>query len=469
MKPGTFSCVVLATCLVLGPAGPAQAAGANRPDPYSTSSGAWGQAHLDQWGLARIGWRPELVASATTPIIVAVIDTGLDYYHPDLHPDNVYFNPGEVLNGRDDDGNGYVDDVLGWNFVDGNGNPWDQAGHGTHVAGVIAARTGNGEGITGMHPAARILPIKALNFIGQGRASRVAEAIYYAVAQGARVINLSLGGEQHSQAARRAIEYAHGKGVVVVVAAGNEGRDIAGAGPAALEQVITVGASGLDDRRAAFSNHGEALDLVAPGVDILSLRARRTDVALMAETEGYRAGSNFVGPQARYYRVSGTSFATPFVSGAAAVILSRHPELDPTAVKRMLVHSARDIGTPGVDLETGYGLLDLPAALAASPGYFLVPAIRSIEVVQKADGVYVRLNGRADADRFRAAWLEYGPGDSPAAWRRAPGGLKAPVRDGVLADLSAELFQSAGVWTLRLVVEHSNGARREARHVLRLE
>lgn len=438
-------------------------------DPFWTSSGAWGQAHRDQWALARTGWTPELARAAKAPVIVAVIDTGLDYYHRDLPPEAIHHNPRELPNGADDDGNGYVDDLMGWNFVEGNGNPWDHSGHGTHVAGVIAAGLENGEGIAGMNPMARILPLKALNFIGHGRASRIAEAIYYAVGQGARVINLSLGGQAMSEAARRAIDYADGKGVVVVVAAGNEGRDIAGLGPAALPNVITVGASGPDDRRAPFANHGMEVDLVAPGVEVLSLRARRTDVSLTAGVEDYRPGSRFVGPRARYYRVSGTSFAAPFVAGAASLLLSRDPGLDAHAVKRMLIHSARDIGMPGVDLETGHGLLDVQAALAADPGFFLTPRIRGIEAVQKGDGVYVRVNGEADADRFRAAWVEYGQGDVPESWRRASDGLKAPVRSGVLADLPAGLFRAGGVWTLRLVVEHENGARREARHVLRLE
>lgn len=438
-------------------------------DPYWTSSGAWGQAFQDQWGLVHIGWSPDLAAASRAAVIVAVIDTGLDYYHPDLHPENVYFNPGEVLNGRDDDDNGYVDDVLGWNFVDGNGNPWDQAGHGTHVAGTIAARLRNQEGIAGMAPAVRILPLKTLNFIGQGRASRIAEAVYYAVGQGARVINLSLGGEQLSQAARRAVEHAQSKGVVVVVAAGNSGEDIAGQGLASLEGVITVGASSPDDRRASFSNYGARLDLLAPGVDILSLRARRTDLALMAEAVDYTPGRNFVGPGARYYRASGTSFAAPFVSGTAALILGRQPDLDAAAVKRMIIHSARDIGLPGVDQETGYGLLDVRAALVADPRFFITPAIHGIEVVQKADGRYVRLTGTADADHFRAAWVEYAEGENPTAWQPVSDRLPSAVRGGTLAELPAESFRASSIWTLRLVVEHENGTRREARHVLRLE
>lgn len=445
--------------------GLAQAAG----DPYLDTAGAWGQAHDDLWGLKRVGAQRDLSARGDRPVVVAVIDTGLDYFHPDLDPGSVWRNPDETLNGRDDDGNGYVDDVIGWDFIDRDNNPWDGTGHGTHVAGIIAAARGNGEGIAGLSPPARIMPLRALNLTGHGLSTRVAEAVYYAVANGARVINLSLTAPRMTASERRAVEYAGRRGVLVVLAAGNEGRVVAADGLAGLDNVIVVGASGPDDRRAPFSNHGAGVDLVAPGVDILSLRARSTDLNLVAGLPDYTPGRNFVGPKARYYRASGTSFAAPFVSGAAALILSRRPELDTSAVKRMIVHSARDIGTPGVDLETGYGLLDVAAALAADPRYFLAATIRGIEAVGKPDGVYVRVNGGADADRFRAAWVEYGQGENPAAWRRAPGRLKAPLRDGVLADLPAELFRSAGVWTLRLVVEHENGARREARHVLRLE
>src|SRR2546423_12696369 len=103
---------------------------------YWTSSGTWGQKYRDQWGLERVGWTPELAKQARSPVIVAVIDTGLDYYHRGLPPDRIFHNPKEILNGRDDDGNGYIDDVIGWNFVDNNGNPWGHAGHGTHVAGI---------------------------------------------------------------------------------------------------------------------------------------------------------------------------------------------------------------------------------------------------------------------------------------------------------------------------------------------
>lgn len=431
------------------------AAGASAGDPYATSSGSWGQRYRDKWGLERIAWGAELAQSGRGSVVVAVIDTGLDYFHPSLARERIRWNARETLNGLDDDGNGHVDDVLGWNFVDGNGNPWDQAGHGTMVAGIIAD----------VDPKARILPLKVLNFIGQGRASRVAEAIYYAVGAGARVINLSIGGEA-SGALQRAIDYADRKGVVVVVAAGNDGREIPKGRAAGLANVLTVGASGVDDLRAPFSSYGNPIDLVAPGADILSLRARRTDVALVAGLEGYVAGRNFVGVDAHHYRANGTSFAAPFVSATASLILSRNPELDAKSVRRMIVQSARDIGGTGVDAETGYGLLDVKSAITADPRSFIDARIGGIAVERKDGGVYVRVTGTADADHFASARIELGSGEAPTSWRSISR-IDQPVRSGVLDDLAAQDFAGAPVWTLRLVVEHANGKRRESRHVLR--
>ena len=434
------------------------AAAAFAQDPYATSSGAWGQTYRDKWGVERIGWAPEIASASRRSIVVAVIDTGLDYYHPSLPRDRIAWNRRELPNGRDDDANGYVDDVQGWNFVDNNGNPWDHAGHGTMVAGIIAD----------IDPNARILPLKVLNFIGRGRATRVAEAIYYAVGAGARVVNLSIGGTEPSQAVKRAIDYADGKGVVVVVAAGNDGKEVGPYSPAALPNVIAVGATDVNDQRASFSSYGAAVDLVAPGTDILSLRARRTDVALVAGLENYVKGRNFVGPQASHYRANGTSFAAPFVAGAASLILSQRPDLDARAVRRMIVQSARDVALPGVDADTGYGLLDVKAALVADPSFFVDARIAGIAVERKDGGVFVRVMGTADADRLASARIELGQGESPATWRSVSRRIDRAVRDGVLDDLPAQSFAGATVWTLRLVVEHANGKRRESRHVVRL-
>jgi subtilisin family serine protease len=449
--------LAIALCLAVVPS-LAQGQGLPPSDPYWLTSGSWGQSYRDKWGLERIGWSPELAKDAKTPVTVAVIDTGLDYYHSHLPAERIFHNAKETLNGRDNDGNGYVGDVLGWNFVDNDNNPWDHAGHGTLVAGIVAD----------VDPAVRLLPLKVLSFIGRGRATRVAAAIYYAVGMGARVINLSLGGDERSQAAERAIAYAGRKGVLVVIAAGNGGKRVAREGAAALPNVLTVGATGVDDKRASFSNYGPAIDLAAPGVDILSLRARRTDVELVAGVENYVAGKNFVGEKARYYRANGTSFAAPFVSGAAALLMSRRPDLTAVSVKRMLMQSARDAGAVGVNPETGYGIVDVKDALAADPDFFTEVEIADVAVQRTDGGLFVRVNGTADADRFDSAWIEIGRGESPTEWRRVSRTLPKPVRAGMLDDLPAQQFAGAPVWTLRLIVRHTNGKSRETRHVLRL-
>jgi subtilisin family serine protease len=256
--------------------------------------------------------------------------------------------------------------------------------------------------------------------------------------------------------------------VLVVIAAGNGGKRVAREGAAALPNVLTVGATGVDDKRASFSNYGPAIDLAAPGVDILSLRARRTDVELVAGVENYVAGKNFVGEKARYYRANGTSFAAPFVSGAAALLMSRRPDLTAVSVKRMLMQSARDAGAVGVNPETGYGIVDVKDALAADPDFFTEVEIADVAVQRTDGGLFVRVNGTADADRFDSAWIEIGRGESPTEWRRVSRTLPKPVRAGMLDDLPAQQFAGAPVWTLRLIVRHTNGKSRETRHVLRL-
>lgn len=443
-------------------------------DPYFSSRGSWNQDYDDQWALKRIGFGKDGgksawdIAGKTQPVIVAVIDSGIDYFHPDIGAANIWRNPKEVLNGEDDDGNGYVDDVIGWNFVEEDNNPWDWTGHGTHVAGVIAATIGNGEGIAGVNPHAVIMPLRVMNTIGRGYSTRISQAIYYAVENGARVINLSFSVPKLSRVERRAIDYANEHGVVVIAASGNDGKDAAGYGPAGFDNVITVAATDTSDRRLGFSNFGTPIDIAAPGLDVLSLRARRTDFALVAGLKNYKRGRFFVGKEARYYRASGTSFAAPFVSGVASLLIGRNPDLKPADIRRILRHSARDIGDPGTDLETGYGLLDARAALAADPTFFVEARILGLSVVKANGAVFVRVGGIADADRLEGAWIELGKGEKPESWQKVSGTIDRPVNGGTLYDVPAQKLAGSKVWTVRLVVRHANGRQREARFVLRL-
>jgi len=359
-------------------------------DPYFLGTGSWKQPYEDMWALHRIGftadsdsaWR--LLPAKLTPVTVAIIDTGLDWNHLDLSWDNLWRNPKEIgVTGKVPARGQYQDDVIGWDFVKGNNHPWDYDGHGTFVTGLIAASWNNGAGIAGINPAVRIMVLRALNDFGHTRASYIAEAIVYAADNGARVINVSVGGQGIPQIARKAVEYAVAKGVLIVTAAGNDGIELKDYALAGLDGVITVGASDHDDNRVVFSNWGRAVDLVAPGIDILSLRARSTDTLRDIPGARYTPDSAYVGADKRYYVAGGTSFSAPLVTGVASLLFAKDPTLTAVEVKRMILNSARDVGVPGIDQFTGHGVLDARAALAADRNFFIDASISSVAVTQE--------------------------------------------------------------------------------------
>jgi len=441
---------------------------------YFVGKGAWGQAFPDQWGLAAIGfdssadsaWR--LVRKNAEPVIVAVIDTGLDWNHRNIDWENIWFNPKETPGNRlDDDKNGYVDDIMGWDFFARDNRPWDFDGHGTMVAGIIAGSWKDKDGIAGINPFARLMILKAVNNFGVTRSSFLAEAIAYAADNGARVINLSVGGQGDAQVALEAIDYAYSKGVVIVVAAGNEGVEVKNYGIAMSDKILLIGATGHDDQHLGFSNWGN-ISVAAPGVDILSMRARRTDTMVGLEGVKYKPGENYVGDDKRYYRASGTSFAAPFVAGLASLMIANDPTLTNQQVMNIIKSTARDVGTPGVNQFTGYGLIDARAALRASKDYRLLAGIAALEVVQEHGKQAVRVRGIADADGFKGAKLEIGKGDDPKAWSVVANAPKCSAVDCVLGDIPATQLAGAKTWQIRVIVEHANGAKREARYTLKL-
>lgn len=449
-------------------------ASAGPNDQYYNGVKAPGGDFYSQWGLKRIGfekddalWGRGLYAKA--PPVIAIVDTGLDWNHLDFDYKSLWRNPREIPNnGKDDDGNGYVDDIIGWDFFANSNRPWDHDGHGTFVTGIIAARTNNLNGVAGVDPNVRIMVVKAVNNFGHTRASFLADGIKYAADNGARVINLSVGGPDLADIEKDAIDYAVSKGALVVVAAGNQGVKIEGRGPAAHPAVLTVAATGPDDKRTAFSNWGAEIDIAAPGVDILSLRARRTDTMLGLPGLAYKPGDAIVGDDRRYYRTSGTSFAAPFVSGVAAILLAQDPTLKGADLARILKQSARDIDTPGVDQYSGYGLLDARAAVAIDRNFYVEAAISGLAAGQGASGPVVIVSGTAAADQFAGAHIEIGAGENPASWTRLPAAINAPVRDGLLGEIEASRLQGSKVWIVRVVTAHRNGKTREARFRLAL-
>lgn len=465
---------VLVLSLSLAIAGLALPPAAAQPDPYFSATGSWGQSYPDQWAIRRVGFTEEagsawaLAGQDLESVVVAVIDTGLDWHHADIDWEQIWRNPGEIPgNGVDDDGNGYIDDVIGWDFLGETNQPWDHDGHGTFVTGIIAAGSSNGTGIRGLNPAARIMVLKALNTFGHTRASDLAEAIYYAADNGADIINLSVGGAQTTRIEEEALAYAAARGVTIIVAAGNEGVLVEDWGLAGSAHAITVAATGFDDSRAVFSNWGRGIDIAAPGLDILSLRARRTDTMRDIPGVEYEAGAAYVGGDRRYYRASGTSFAAPIVTGAVSLLMSQRPGLSAQEVREILLNSARDIGSPGIDQYTGYGLLDVPAMLQAQPG-LIAALIDRVEVVQGQNGAAVRVFGTAHAPRFAGGRIELGAGEDPQNWTEVIDATPQSEATAALGDIPAAAFAGSAVWTLRLTVTDQSGGSREARYVLNL-
>lgn len=259
-------------------------------------------------------------------VIVAVLDTGVDYNHEDLK-NNIWTNTKEIAgNGIDDDGNGYVDDFLGWNFNSNNNNVLDNNGHGTHVSGTIAAEN-NGIGVTGIAYNSQIMAVKVLDENGSGSYANIANGIRYAVDNGANVINLSLGGNSGNNTLKSAIEYASSKGVIVVMAAGNSG-DATPSYPAryADKSGIAVGAVDKNNQLTDFSNRSGSQEIkyvTAPGKDVYSTV-----------------------PDNKYASYSGTSMAAPHVAGVVALMLSANPNLTESQVREIIISTAENGTNP---------------------------------------------------------------------------------------------------------------------------
>ena len=278
-------------------------------------------------------------------VVMAVADTGINYGHEDFQEGAIWVNPGEVPgNGIDDDGNGYVDDVTGWDTINDDASNTDQGGHGSHVAGTMAARLNNGVGMAGMANVT-IMPIQVFSAGGGGTYESITEAVYYAVDNGAGGINYSGGGNGGSQMLLEAAEYAWDHGVSFIAAAGNN-NSAAPHYPAYYPTVLAISGTDSNDERYTGSNYGAWIDVAAPGVNVFSCW--------------------WNGPTA-YNTITGTSMSTPHVSGLVALMLSQNPFLTPQEVRDLLREHAVDLGDEGFDIFFGYGRIDAAATLAAVP------------------------------------------------------------------------------------------------------
>jgi len=250
--------------------------------------------------------------------------------------------------------------VAGWDFVDEDSEPTDEDGHGTHIAGTIAQHTNNNLGATGIAYGSCLMPIRVLDATGEGTYANVAAGIRWAADNGAKVINLSLGGDADSQTLKEAAAYAYQRGVTIVAACGNDNKPNCLYPAAYDDYVIAVGATQYDETKAPYSNYGPSLDLVAPG----------GNTSLDQNGDGYGDGvlqQTFTKNGWRitwgYYFFQGTSMAASHVSGVAALLISAGKANTPDQIRAVLQQTAEDKGTPGRDDIYGWGLVDAAAAL----------------------------------------------------------------------------------------------------------
>lgn len=384
------------------------------------------------WGMTKIQAPSAWDIAQGNGVVVAVVDTGVDHTHPDLAA-NIWSNPGEIGgNGIDDDGNGYVDDVRGWNFVSNTNAPMDGHSHGTHVSGTIAAVGNNGLGVIGVAPLAKIMAVKGLGNDGSGYDSDLAEGIVYAADNGADIINMSWGGTGDSPVIEEAIQYAYSLGVILVAAAGNSAIDASQFLPAKYASVITVSAFNSADVMASFSNFGTKIDVAAPGVGIQSTI-----------------------PGGYYSSYNGTSMASPHVAGLAALILSQHPALTNEQVRQVLRRTADDVGAVGFDSQAGHGRINaLKALQAASPPHLVITS--PVQFAPVSGSVDVR--GSAEGTALATRGLEYGVGMSPSTFLSIGTPSSGHVTDGSLGTWDVTSL-AEGLYSLRLTATDTGGSR----------
>jgi subtilisin family serine protease len=421
-------------------------------DTYFGTSGAWAQPYGDLWGLTAMGAPAAWSTTIGSGVVVAVVDTGSDFTHPDLAAN--LWQGNDPPNGIDDDGNGFIDDWRGWDFAYVDNDPTDGHSHGTHVAGTIAAVGNNGVGIVGVAWGARILTVKGLGDDGYGDSDRLAAAILYATNRGARVINMSWGMHGFSQVVDDAIEAAHDSGVVLVAAAGNSANDAGEFHPCSSRWVICVGAETPTQQRAYFSNYGGAIDLLAPGgpdaddpyaPNILSL------LSASAPPQSYVVAD-------RYVRFMGTSMASPHTAGAAALLRAAVPGITPEQVRQALRRSAAPAYAPGWDTDSGYGRLAAAAAIADAQAGTGTARLLTRPDELSAGG---ELRGIATCTGFSSWELAVGAGTAPTSWTVFHTST-TPVADGPLASWDPGTLGEGGQ-ILRLTVSCAGGRTYEDR------
>ncbi len=416
----------------------------------------------EQWALSKIdafnAWK---ITEGTDSVLVGVIDTGIDFYHPDLI-DNIYINKGETgldsfgndkkSNGIDDDNNGFVDDYQGWDFTDRTGFPFDSTSgdyltwdnypmdentfsHGTAVSGIIAASTNNNKGIAGVAPKVKVMNLRAFDPDGYGEEDDVAAAILYAIANGVKVINMSFGDVSYSYVLRDVIRYAYSQNVVMIASSGNDGITSLHY-PSSYDEVISVGNSTIDDYVSSSSNYGSTLDLVAPGSDIITTARNNT-----------------------YASFNGTSAAAPFVSAAAGLILSQK-SFSNEEIKQILKSTCDDINSTGWDLKSGAGRLNVFKAVKT-----LAPSIVKFDYPQQDYATAsdsINISATVLSPFFDNFEIFFGVGLNPDSWKTLLSTQKNQIYNQKVGSIDLHSEKDT-VFTLRIVLHQTNGLTKEER------
>lgn len=403
-------------------------------DPYYHSHSSWGQPYDDLWALKRIQcentWN---ITIGSYNVTVAVVDTGIDYKHEDII-DNLWINKDEIPdNGVDDDNDGFIDNIYGANFAYNNSNPMDDNGHGTHCAGIIGAVGNNSIGIVGVNWNISLMAVKALDNNGQGDSSILAEAICWAADQGAKIISSNWGSSYrltYNPIIEDAVRYAYNKGCILVFAAGNRNDNVIFYSPQNMNETITVAATDYKDRKAYFSNWGEKIDVSAPGIDILSLRANNTGDP-----------TRIIGE--KYYYESGTSQAASFVAGLCALLLSRNHSLNYRDIRKIITSNS-DNSSPSFPYIGGRINVDRSVIYNLVRADILNP-FRDANVIG-----LINITGNAFGENFQRYIVEYGRGCNPTNWSVIANSNISIEKD-VLAVLNTTTLDD-GLYTLRLKV-----------------
>lgn len=427
----------------------------------------------DLWGLFKVQAGSAWNVATGQGVVVAVVDTGVDLSHPDLSS-NVWTNPNETTNNIDDDGNGLVDDVTGWDYAYNDNSPTDLFGHGTHVAGTIAAVGNNQFGVIGLAYQSKIMPLKGLDDNGYGLTTNLVYAIKYAIDNGADVINNSWGGPD-SLLTRTMVDTAHAMGVVVVSAAGNNNTEACNFCPANAETGMAVSASKADDTRSSFSNFGVKIDVAAPGgqggaaatlssnTDILSTVPFTSNLT----SAGYPVSIG--GDGKKYMPLAGTSMASPHVAGLAALLIQVHPGWTNEEIRQAIRQTSDDVSTSGFDTDSGYGRINAASATAlgtastAPPTALLKEPLNCTTVVSP-----VPVTGLAQTAGAAGSYVvDVGSGDMPSSF--VPIGNGSTPLNGTLTTFDPLNFQD-GRHTIRVTTTDSSTSKTsEDRNVVNVD